>query len=99
MAIEHERVLRLDFLKKQTTKCDYETNDIKIKDSTLKLHPCNKIILNPRNDTIIKAATNQNQRGIVRTEEITPSSYWKLSSRTKKFFMSRERNKYDRSSS
>jgi len=52
-AIEHEGVLRLDFLKKQTAKCDYETNKIKIQDSTLKLHPCNKIILNPRSETII----------------------------------------------
>lgn len=74
-AIEHEGVLGIDFLKKQVAKCDYETNEIKIKDSTLKLHPCNKIILNPRSETIIKAATNRNRIGIVRTEETTPGVY------------------------
>jgi len=43
VAVEHEGILGLDFLRKQTAKCDYKKSQITIKDSILKLHPCNKI--------------------------------------------------------
>jgi len=68
IVIEHEGVLGLDFLKKQTAKCDYETNEIKIKKNTLKLHPCYKIILNRRSEAIIQAASNRNRIRIVRRD-------------------------------
>jgi len=75
VAVEHEGILGLDFLRKQTAKCDYEKNQITIKDSILKLHPCNKITLKPRSETIIRAATNHNQVGIVRAEETAPGVF------------------------
>lgn len=96
ITIKHEEVSGLDFLKKQTAKCDYETNEIKIKDSILKLHSYNKIILKPHSETIIRTnATNRNRIRVVQTEE-TRSLYRKLFSGTEKFFMCRKRNEFDR---
>jgi len=41
----------------------------------MKLHPFSKVILKPRSETIIRAATSQNREGIVRANEPTPGVY------------------------
>lgn len=58
--IEHDIILGIDFLRKHSITCDYRRAELKIGNSTLKLHPFNKITLKPRSETIIKALTDKN---------------------------------------
>jgi hypothetical protein len=62
---EQEGILGIDFLRRQSATCDYTHNQIEIGGSTLKLHPCEKICLKPRSETIIRASTNQNLVGLI----------------------------------
>ncbi|KAL6421449.1 hypothetical protein ACFW04_013904 [Cataglyphis niger] len=73
--IEYEGILGIDFLRQHSVTCDYKYNRLKIGNAMLNLHPFNKIILKPRSKTIIKARTDQNRIGIVRTEEKAPGVY------------------------
>ncbi len=73
--IEHDGILGIDFLQKHTVVCNYEKSELKIGDTTLKLYPYHKIILQPRSETIIKATTNKNHIGIVHSKEIAPGIY------------------------
>ena len=41
----------------------------------MNLIPYNKIVLKPRSETIVRAATNRNEVGIVRAEETAPGIY------------------------
>ncbi|KAL6417838.1 hypothetical protein ACFW04_012495 [Cataglyphis niger] len=73
--IEYEGILGIDFLCQHSVICDYKYNQLKIGNAVLNFHPFNKIILKPRNETIIKARTDQNRIGIVRAEEKAPGIY------------------------
>ncbi|KAL6446821.1 hypothetical protein ACFW04_001329 [Cataglyphis niger] len=75
IAIEYEGILGIDFLRQHSVTCDYKYNRLKIGNAMLNLYPFNKIILKPRNETIIKARTDQNRIGIVRAEEKAPGVY------------------------
>jgi len=46
-------------------KCDFQKAELRIRNAIIKLHQFSKVILKPRSEIIIRAATNQNQKGIV----------------------------------
>jgi len=73
--IEHDGILGIDFLRKHPVKCDFQRGELKIKNTIIKLHPFSKVILKPRSETIIRAATSQNREGMVRANEPTPGVY------------------------
>jgi len=73
--IEHDGILGIDFLRKHPVKCDFQKAELKIKNTVMKLHPFSKVILKPRSETIIRAATSQNREGIVRANEPIPGVY------------------------
>ncbi|KAM0732490.1 Retrovirus-related Pol polyprotein from transposon 412 [Formica fusca] len=73
--IEYEGILGIDFLRQHSVSFNYKQNQLKIGEAVLKFHSFNKIILKPRSETIVKAATNQNRIGIVRAEETAPGIY------------------------
>jgi len=73
--IEHDGILGIDFLRKHPVKCDFKRAELKIRNTVMKLHPFSKVIIKPRSETIIRAATNQNREGIVRANEPTPGVY------------------------
>ena len=73
--MDYEGILGIDFLRKQQVSCDYKKRELKIGDAVLKLQPYDKITLKPRSETIIQAATNRNEIGIIRAEETAPGIY------------------------
>jgi len=73
--IEQDGILGIDFLRRQSAKCDYTRNIIKIGGNTFKLHPSERIRLKPRSKTIIRASANQNLVGLIQATEITPGIF------------------------
>ncbi|KMQ92552.1 retrovirus-like pol polyprotein [Lasius niger] len=73
--MEYEGILGIDFLQKQQVSCDYKKRELRIGDAVLKLLPYDKITLKPRSETIIQAATDRNEIGVIRAEETAPGIY------------------------
>ena len=73
--LDYEGVIGIDFLKKQQISCDYRNKEIKIGNAILKLKPHNKIVLKPRSETIVQAATNRNETGVIRAQQTAPGVY------------------------
>ncbi|CAL1681033.1 unnamed protein product [Lasius platythorax] len=73
--MEHEGILGIDFLRKQQVSCDYKKRELKIGNAVLKLLPYDKITLKPRSETIVQAATDRNEIGVIQAEETAPGIY------------------------
>ncbi|KMQ88106.1 retrovirus-like pol polyprotein [Lasius niger] len=73
--MEYEGILGIDFLRKQQVSCDYRKRELKIGNAVLKLLPYDKITLKPRSETIVQAATDRNETGVIRAEETAPGIY------------------------
>jgi hypothetical protein len=73
--MEYEGILGIDFLRKQQVSCDYRKRELKIGNAILKLLPYDKITLKPRSETIVQAATDRNEIGVIRAEETAPGIY------------------------
>ena len=73
--MEYDGILGIDFLRKQQVSCDYKKRELKIGNATLKLQPYNKITLKPRSETIVQAATNRNETGIIQAKETAPGIF------------------------
>jgi len=71
--IEHDGILGINFLRKYPVKCDFQKAELRIKNAVMKLHLFSKVILKPRSETIVRAATSQNREG--RVNEPTPGVY------------------------
>lgn len=71
--IKYDRILRVDFLKKQGAICNYSKKQLRIGQDILKLY--RRIILQPCSETIIQVATNQNMIGIIQAEETVPGVF------------------------
>jgi len=55
--------------------CDLDKKRLRIGDETLKLQPYSKLILKPRNETIIQAIISSKRVGIVKAEETMPGVF------------------------
>ena len=64
----YEEILGMDFLQKHKIKSD-QKNYLQIDGISLKLHPYRKITLTLRNETIVRAVTDKNHVGIVKSEK------------------------------
>ncbi|XP_071631814.1 uncharacterized protein [Temnothorax longispinosus] len=73
--IEYNGILGVDFIKKHQASYSYESNSIKIGNSTLKLYPYKKMILKPRSETIVQVAIDKNSLGIIQAEEKMPGVF------------------------
>lgn len=72
--MEYDGNLGIYFLRKQQVCCDYKKQELKIGNVTLKIQPYDKITLKPR-ETIVQAATNRNEIGIIQAEETAPEVF------------------------
>ena len=67
--VDYEGILGMDFLQKHKIRSDQKNYYLQIDGITLKLHPYRKIMLTPRSETIVRAITDKNHVGIVKSEE------------------------------
>src|SRR5436190_7485927 len=73
--IEHEGIIGIDFLRKHLVLCDYQNSELRIKNTIFKLRSQQRIVLKPRSETIVRAATRKNRTGIVQAKEQVPGVY------------------------
>lgn len=73
---EQEGILGADVLKQQGAICDYKAKEMMVGKSVLKLFPQKRVVLKPRCEyTVIAATTNQNKSGIVERKKLLPGMY------------------------
>jgi len=85
--IDYERILEIDFLKKQQATCDFGKKQFRISDETLKLQPYTKSILKQRTKIIIQAITSSKHRNCEGKRNNTRDIHWKLPGKAEKKYV------------
>jgi len=74
-SMEYDRILGVDFIRKNKISCNYGTKDVRIRNTSFKLFSYRRIIIKPQCKTIVQIIANRNPIGIIQAEETSPGIF------------------------